>query len=139
MAVDENVFKSKDLNNIQVQNARANVKGFVDNVDDELTKLFAFIDGNWKLGPVPAGLQSEHVLARIGQILNESHENPLPAACEVRMYHTGGLLQDQHLEMAYQRLFADPQLGTLMATGTEEERTQAITRWLPLSGAPLKQ
>ena len=67
-----------------------------DPVDKELEALFKFVDANWHLGPLPAGLQAEHVLNRLRTLLAESHENPLPVLAEARMYQTRGLLQDSH-------------------------------------------
>ena len=121
----------KPLNNIQVQITRsqANRQG-ADPVDQAMEKLFEHVDATWRLGPLPS-LQPEHVLSRIGMLLNETHENPLALLAEVRMYHTRGLLQDNHFLLACQRLVHNEQLGTTLATGTEEEKKQVLDPWLP--------
>jgi hypothetical protein len=125
-------FETKQrLNNIAVQVARADEKSRGgDPVDEAMEKLFEHIDSNWKIARMPA-LQKEHVLNRISGLLAQTHENPLPVLAEIRMYHTRGLLQDEHFLLAYQRKLNNDQLGTTLATGTEEERKQVIAEWMP--------
>lgn len=131
VADGKKTFTGGRLNNLAVQAERAKdtpSRGG-DSVDKEIEKLFKEIDTNWRLASLPA-LQPDHVLVRIGDLLKESHQNPLPVLAEIRMYHTRGLLQDNHLLLAYQRKTND-QSGTMLATGTEEERKQVIQPWLP--------
>jgi hypothetical protein len=124
------MYEGKELNNIQVQKQRAEQPDDPDPVDKEMDKLFEYIDSHWKLGELPAGLQQEHVLNRLRTLISEPPSNPLPTLAEVRMYQTRGLLEDAHLLTAYQRLIGD-QPGKLLATGSEEEKKQAIEEWLP--------
>jgi hypothetical protein len=77
---------------------------------------------------------SEGVLNRLRALIGVTHENPLPALAEARMYHTRGLLQDNHLTIAYQKILAVDQLGTQLATGSEEEKKKIIEKWLPREG-----
>jgi hypothetical protein len=138
LAETKEIFKSKKLNNVQVQIGRAEPKGDTDPVDKEFTDLFAVVDGNWRLGELPANMQaSEGVLNRLRALIGVTHENPLPALAEARMYHTRGLLQDNHLTIAYQKILAVEQLGTQLATGPEEEKKKIIEKWLPREGPGL--
>ena len=122
------VFSTKPLNNIEVQKDR--LEGKPDDVAKTLIALFEHVDQTWKLGPVPA-MESQQVLTRIGAILNEGPgADPLPALAEVRMYHSRGLLQDNHLELAYQRLLGDEQAARILATGTEEEKKAVIEKYM---------
>lgn len=124
------LYESKTLNNIQVQIERVEKKSDQDPVDKELESLFKFVDSNWRLGQLPAGLQADHVLNRLRILLGESHENPLPVLAEARMYQTRGLLQDNHFLTACQKLLGDPD-GTQLVNGSEEEKLQLVAKWLP--------
>jgi hypothetical protein len=133
---DKETFETDMLNNLAVQNERANEnRRGEDSVDKELQKLFQEIDTHWRLGVLPTSLQSEHVLGRVGDLLKETHQNPLPVLAEIRMYHTRGLLEDNHLLLAYQRKTNDHS-GNMLATGTEEERKQVVEPWLPARTGP---
>ncbi|MBL7040417.1 MAG: hypothetical protein ISR77_17400 [Pirellulaceae bacterium] len=134
LADGKKTFETDVVNNLAVQNARANENSRGgDPVDKELEKLFQEIDTNWRLGAIPTSLQPEHALGRVGELLKETHQNPLSVLAEIRMYQTRGLLQDSHLLLAYQRMTNDHS-GTALATGTEEERKQVIEPWLPVRG-----
>jgi hypothetical protein len=132
VATGKEVFSTKPLNNIEVQKDR--MEGKPDDVAKALIAMFEHVDQTWKLGPVPA-MEPQQVLTRIGAILNEGPgASPLPALAEVRMYHSRGLLQDNHLELAYQRLLGDEQAARVLATGTEEEKRAVIEKYM--SAAP---
>ena len=134
VAEGKKTFESDVVNNLAVQNARANENSRGgDPVEKELEKLFREIDTNWRLGAIPTSLQPEHALGRVGELLKETHQNPLPVLAEIRMYQTRGLLENSHLLLAYQRMTNDHS-GTALATGTEEERKQVIEPWLPVRG-----
>ncbi len=124
------LWESKKVNNIKVQLERADPKGDQDPVDKEIEALFKKLDADWHLGPLPAGLQTEHVLNRLRGLIGETHDNPLPILGEVRMYQTRGLLPDEHLLTAYQKLIGESE-GTQLAKGSEEEKKKAIEQWLP--------
>jgi len=124
------LWESRKLNNIKVQLERADPKEDQDPVDREMEALFKKIDAEWVLGPLPQGLQTEHVLNRLRGLIGQTHDNPLPVLGEVRMYQTRGLLPDAHLLTAYQKLIGES-AGSQLAKGTEEEKKQAIEQWLP--------
>ncbi len=124
------LYESKTLNNIQIQLERADPKTDQDPVDKELESLFKVVDANWHLGPLPAGLQAEHVLNRLRILLAESHENPLPVLAEARMYQTRGLLQDSHYLATCQKLLGEAD-GTKLATASKEEKLTTVGKWLP--------
>jgi hypothetical protein len=128
VASGKELFSTKPLNNIQVQVSRAEGKG--DDVQKTLVSLFEHIDQNWRLGPMPA-LEPEQVLDRLRTLIGQTtDEDLLPVLAEVRMYHTRGLLPDHHLLVAYQRLLNDEQAGLALATGTEEEKKEVVSKWL---------
>jgi hypothetical protein len=124
------LYESKTLNNIQVQIERVEKKSDQDPVEKELDALFKFVDANWRLGPLPASLQAEHVLNRLRILLAEPHENPLPVLAEARMYQTRGLLQDSHFLATCQKLLGEPD-GTQLVNGSEEEKLAIVAKWLP--------
>ena len=130
LAQAKELYDSKTLNNIQIQLERADPKGDQDPVEKELEALFKFVDANWHVGPLPAGLQAEHVLNRLRILLAEPHENPLPVLAEARMYQTRGLLQDSHYLAACQKLLGEAD-GTKLATGSKEEKLVIVGKWLP--------
>lgn len=124
------LYESKALNNIQVQIERIERKSEQDSVDRELDSLFAFIDANWHLGPLPAGLNADNVLNRLRGLLGQSPENPLPLLAEARMYQTRGLLQDNHFLVVCQKLVGN-EAGAQLVNGTAEEKLDLVTKWLP--------
>jgi hypothetical protein len=124
------LWESKKLNNIKIQLERADPKGGQDPVDKEIEALFKKLDAEWHLVPLPAGLQAEHVLKRVERLEAETHDNPLPVLGEVRMYQTRGLLPDERLLAAYQKLIGQSE-GSQLAKGSEEEKKKAIEQWLP--------
>ncbi len=127
VATGKDVFDTKPLNNIDVQKDRT--EGKPDDVDKTLVSIFQHVDQTWRLGPLPS-MEPQSVLTRIGTLLSDGPgENPLPALAEIRMYHSRGLLQDAHLQLAYQRLLGD-EPGKLLATGTEEEKKQVVEKWV---------
>ena len=127
MADGKETYESKKLNNIAVQVARQG--GKPDNVDKEIEDLFEHIDSTWKLGPMPA-LTEEGVLARLRPVITEPQENPLPILAEIRMYKTRSLLNDQFFAIAYKSVLGDQQ-AAILATGTEDQKKEAISQWLP--------
>ena len=134
VASGKEVFSTKPLNNIQVQVSRA--EGKPDDVAKTLVSLFEHVDQNWRLGPLPP-LDPEQVLNRLRTLISEpATANPLPALTEVRMYHSRGLLQDEHLLVAYQQLLNDNNAAALLATGTEEEKKEVIDKLVSVSTAP---
>ena len=85
------------------------------------------------LRPENAAKRFEFVGGEIVHVVSNSFASETAAniLAEIRMYHTRGLLQDDHFLLAYQRKLNNDQLGTALATGTEEERKQVIAEWLP--------
>lgn len=124
------LWESRKLNNIKVQIERADPKGDQDPADREIEALFKKVDADWHVGPLPSSLTAANVLDRLRLLISQTHENPLPVLAEVRMYQTRGLLKDEHLLTAYQKLIGESG-GTQLATGSEEEKKQAIETWLP--------
>jgi hypothetical protein len=130
LAQTRELYESKALNNIAVQIERVEKKEDQDPVDKAVESLFKYVDENWKLGPLPAALQADNVLNRLRAVLAESHENPLAALAEARMYQTRGLLQDNHYLAACQKLVGEAE-GTKLASGSREEKLAVIGKWLP--------
>lgn len=128
VASGKDLFRTRrSLRNLAIQHQRA--KGDEDNVARTLIGLFQEIDENWRLGELPA-MTPEAVLDRVRVLLNQkTPETVLADLAEIRMYHTRELLTDEHLQIAYNHLLGE-QLGTPLATGSEEERKQIIAAWL---------
>jgi hypothetical protein len=117
----------RPLKNVEIQVQRAS--GEEDGVDKTLIELFQKIDHTWKVGPLPE-LAPERVLDRIRGLLSEkTPEKLLPVLAEIRMYHTRGMLQDDHLLIACKHLLGD-EIGTQLASGSEEEKKQIVQSWL---------
>lgn len=129
------IFSTRPLNNILVQRNRA--EGKSDDVETTLRALFEHVDQNWRLGPLPQ-MTPEQVLARLRSLIKQpSGDDPLAALTEVRLYHSRGLLQDDHLTVAYQQLLGDDQVASTLLTGTEEERKAIVDPWVrPPAAAP---
>jgi len=124
-------YQTEPLNNIRVQVERATGNSRkADLVDKEIEDLVKHIDANWQLVELPTSIRAEHVIERIRTLISECGDHPLPELAEIRMYQTRGLLADRHLVLAYQKILGD-KLGTMLATGEQEARKQAIEEWLP--------
>jgi hypothetical protein len=122
------VFSTRPLNNISVQRERA--EGEPDGVETTLRALFEHVDQNWQLGPLPQ-MNTERVLTRLRALIKQpSGDDPLAALTEARLYHSRGLVQDDHLTVAYQQLLGDEQTATTLLTGTEEEKRAIVDDWV---------
>ena len=122
------MFSTRPLNNIAVQRNRA--EGKPDDVETTLRALFEHVDQNWQLGPLPQ-MTPEQVLARLRALISQpSGDDPLAALTEARLYHSRGLVQDDHLTVAYQQLLGDEQIASTLLTGTEEERRAIVDDWV---------
>jgi len=119
---------TKKLSNIEVQKDRE--AGKDDGVDKEVAGLFELIDKDFKLVDLPAQLNAEVATKRVGGLIAEKHDNPLPVLVEIRMYHTKGLLDDAKLSAAYERMLG-VDLGRMLATGVEEDKIKVLERYLP--------
>ena len=121
---------TKKMNNIQVQVARTN--NDKDPTEKEMEELFEYIDHTWLMTDLP-NLTEQQILDRLRPIITEPQENPLPILAEIRMYRTRDLLKDEFFAAAYKSVLGE-QVATALATGTDEEKTKAIEKWLPKEG-----
>ncbi|MBP87363.1 MAG: hypothetical protein CMJ64_11685, partial [Planctomycetaceae bacterium] len=119
---------SRKLTNMDVQKSRA--AGKDDGIDREVDKLFAFVDANLKMVDLPAALNAENVLKRVGSLIAKPVDDKLPVLSEIRMYNVKGLLQDAHLSKAYEKVLG-VDFGRMLATGTDEDKHKVVQRWLP--------
>ena len=134
------LVRTPELNNIQIQRFRDEDdedSKEEDPVDAAFARFWEMLDEDPSAGlmltEIPEQLQSENVLGRIRSLLDSPPENPLPVLSEIKFYQRRGLLSDEHLKMAYQRLIGELPGGKL-AEGTLEERTEVLDRWLPKTG-----
>ncbi|MFP8870445.1 MAG: hypothetical protein VCB43_02825, partial [Myxococcota bacterium] len=126
----KSLFKTRKLNNITVQKARA--EGKEDGVDRELDKLFEAIATNFKMSDLPAGLTAEVAARRVAGLATKAHDNPLPILAEAKMYHGKGMLAESQLFDAYEKILG-VDYGRLLATGSEEDKIKVLNQWLPES------
>jgi hypothetical protein len=131
----EDIEKSKDLKNIEIQKARAEDKKEGDDpVTVAFDKLFKVLDEDGpkrlKVKDFPSELRPEHVEGRVAAILAKEGAEPLPALAEIKFFHHRGLISDGLLEKAYQKVLGEAD-GSKLATGTEEERIEVVSTLLP--------
>lgn len=131
----EDIEKSKDLNNITIQKARAEDKKEGDDpVTAALDKIFKALDEDGpkrlKVKDFPAEIRPEHVERRVAAILAKEGAEPLPALAEIKFFHHRGLISDGQLEKAYQKVLGEAD-GSKLATGTEDERIEVVSTLLP--------
>jgi hypothetical protein len=124
--------KSSEVNNLKVQQYRTdeNPRGD-DPVTEALDKVFALIDEQLLLSPMPAGLKPEHVQARLISLF-QAPEKPdmLQLLDEVRLYHAQELLSDEHWRIAYEQLIGAEKTAQLMSADPGI-RLNAIREYLP--------
>ena len=131
----EDIEKSKELNNIAIQKARADDKKEGDDpVTAALEKLFKTLDEDGpkrlKVKEFPSDMRPEHVEGRVAAILAREGAEPLPALAEIKFFHHRGLISDGLLEKAFQKVLGEAD-GSKLATGTEEERIEVVSTLLP--------
>jgi len=119
---------AKKLTNLDVQAARKANKD--DGIEREVGRLFGYVDSNLKLKALPSALDSDNVLKRVKSLFGSSSTNKLPILAEIRMYNVKGLLKDQHLGIAYERVLG-VDFGRMLTTGSLADKTRALKRWLP--------
>ncbi len=127
-ATQKKFHTTKKFNNITIQQARADEKE--DGVDKEFEALFQAIDANLKMTDLPAALNADIANKRIESLTAEKQDDPLPILVEARMYHSKGLLDENQLFAAYEKLLGVDS-GRMLATGTEEDKKKALETWLP--------
>jgi hypothetical protein len=123
--------ETAEMNNIQVQVARAN--GDKDVVEKEMEELFEYIDSTWLMKDLPTNLTEQGVLDRLRPLIMEPPANPMPILAEIRMYKTRGLLNDGNFGIACKGLVGE-QVATALISGTDEAKKQAVAPWLPKDG-----
>ena len=119
---------TRELNNIKIQKARESEKD--DGLDREVEKLFAFIDENLVMTSLPEEHTNEMVLARLREVLKESHDDLLPVLTEISFWNRQDLLLDDHLLSAFRRLIGD-EPAVQLSSGAEDERKQVLAKLLP--------
>ncbi len=67
---------------------------------------------------------------RARSLISRRYENPLPALTELRYYAWKRLITPDQLAACYRRIVGDAN-GSILATGSEEERLRVIEQWLP--------
>lgn len=124
------IRSAKPTNNIKVytdrQDLRDKSKDPVELIIDDL--LVGFADEHFKAQVLP-DLKPDQALHRVSSLVASAYENPLPVLAEIRYYHTHKLITDDELKGAYQKLIGD-EAGEKLATGSTEEKKQAIAKWL---------
>jgi len=108
-----------------------------DLIEEELDNLFQQnADAQFKLGPLPEGLDGPGVKAHLEKLVADSASNPLPALAQVRYFHQTGLLTDTDLLESFEKLLGDAEKASMLAEGTMEEAEEALADWLPPKWAP---
>ncbi len=130
----ELIARSKELNNIQVQRARAESEDD-DPVEEAITKLFDGLESEeaaYAMSEMPEGLLPEHVIGRVATLVSSQPQNLLAALTEIKFYHHRNLLDDNTLTQAFQRMVGELD-GQQLAQGTKEERMKVVEqkKWLP--------
>ncbi len=123
------VFATSEVNSLKVYMAR--VKNTEpDPVDVMVDEFFEFADKNFKVRPLP-DLTFEAAKPRLSSLISSPLENPLPAMAELRYYHFSKVIDDEQFKVGIQRLTGDENAAAKLATGTLEEKQEALERWLP--------
>lgn len=120
---------SRKLNNVDIQRDRAKEKQpEIDPVDRAIKEIAQCIDEHYLVTEIPTIITPENVIGRIKSVLNDLPENPLPILAEIRMYNIRGLLTDELMVMAFDRIV--PGVGERLVNGTEQERKEIVEQWL---------
>ena len=77
---NDQLFGTKSLKDTTVEEKKDDGD---DPLEKEVERLFARMDGDFSAGPLPSAINAENVKKRIGRLLKNSTDNPLPAAVEI--------------------------------------------------------
>ncbi len=127
---NKNLFSSKGLKDVDVAEM---IESGKDPVDQEVERAFREIaDSEFRAIELPAGLNLENVKNRIGRLLNEKPDNPLPTAVEIVSFYESDLLTDELAITAMKSLFGSDNAEVLVK-GTASQRLEFLKAWLPAS------
>lgn len=129
VARGKELYATPQLNNVKTKWARQN-RTEKDPIEKEFDDLFAFVDEQLKLGPLPSGLNEENAKARIEALAASEPTNPLAAMAEMRLYQASGLVGDATLYAGYKVLIGDGPAKKLII-GKADQRVGAISKYLP--------
>jgi hypothetical protein len=122
------MFEGKDINNIQID-AERQKESATDPVVEAVSELFAVVDARLAMREMP-DLKATHAQRRVAMLAQSRAANPLPVLVEMHYYEARRLITTEQLAQAYQQLLGEAP-GAMLATGTADQREEAISRWLP--------
>jgi len=122
---NKELYASKPLSSLRVSD---NPDG-VDPVAKFTDEAMSFIDENFRLREMP-DISRPAALRRAKSLVAGKHGNPLPVMMELRYYEWKKLLTTEELAGHYGQLIGQAD-GQRLATGSELERLQVVSRWLP--------
>ena len=122
------LFEGKGINNIQVNSERQK-ESATDPIVEAVNELFAVVDARLAMREMP-DLKATHAQRRVAKLVQSRAANPLPVLVEMHYYEARRLITTEQLAQAYQQLLGEAP-GSMLATGTADQREEAISRWLP--------
>lgn len=131
VATGTELARGDELNNVKIQNAREKDSG-----DDTVENMFAKflgqqVDQKLKAVELPAAVTADAIRqSRLPLLTASEVDNPLPLLAEIRFYRTRDLLTDEDVLAAFTKIVGE-EAGKKLATGTEDERKEAVSEWLP--------
>ena len=126
--VDASFVWTRSLQNVRIQRAREEEED--DGLLTEVEKVTAFIDEHLSLGELPGAVNEQNVQSRVSALANQKHSDMLAVLVEISYWNQLNLLSDEAKLEAFQSLLGHGP-GTALATGTEDEKKEAIAQWLP--------
>ncbi len=125
------IYKSKDINNIKVQIARA--EGMSDDediVEDTFDKMFTALGDDPESGltvrDIPEALTPENVKGYVAALISSEQFDRLPVLAEIKFFHHRGLITDEMLTKAFQHVLGELE-GAKLAEGKADERLAVVT------------
>ncbi|MEM7457437.1 MAG: hypothetical protein AAF456_24100 [Planctomycetota bacterium] len=104
--------------------------GRSDPVESALNEIFEqAADRGFRASPMP-DLRAEHVEGRVGQLMGETHVDPLRPAVEVVSFFREGLLKEEYAVKALDALLGEG-MGDKVLSMNQEERLAAMSRFFP--------
>jgi hypothetical protein len=112
-------FSPEALINLTVEQGRQKGDKGEDPVEREVTKAIEALDKVLKPVPLPEALTTERAKKRIGDLVAEKPEDPLPVLVEARFYAAKGLLSEDDARAAGVALLGEQGYSKLLAMAQE--------------------
>ena len=129
VATKEVLYSGSNLINGQVKKAREEKKG-KDPVDEEMERLFGFVDEKLVGVSFPATAKPDKVVVFVDKLVEQKRPNPLATLAEIRFFRSKELITPEKMVEACGKVLGK-EAGERVASGDPAAILGALDKWLP--------